>query len=160
MGARNGVSVGNIEEKMGIHGNATCVMNYDGATGYLVGELHKGMRAMFTMMNEARLGVGLQGYAQAVVAYENALAYAKDRLQGRDVTGAKNPDGPADPLLVHPDIRRILMDQKSFVEGARAFTMWGASLIDRAHRATDADADGLISLLTPVVKGFFDRQGL
>jgi alkylation response protein AidB-like acyl-CoA dehydrogenase len=159
LGARNAVSVGKIEEKMGIHGNATCVMNYDGATGYLVGELHKGMRAMFTMMNEARLGVGLQGYAQAAVAYENALAYAKDRLQGRDVTGAKNPQGAADPLLVHPDIRRILMDQKSFVEGARAFTMWGASLIDRAHRSKDADADGLISLLTPVIKGFLTDKG-
>jgi alkylation response protein AidB-like acyl-CoA dehydrogenase len=116
LGARNSLSVGKIEEKMGIHGNATCVMNYDGATGYLLGQEHKGMRAMFTMMNEARLGVGLQGLAQAEVAYQNALAYAKDRLQGRDVTGAKNPDGPADPLIVHPDIRRNLMDQKSFVE--------------------------------------------
>ena len=159
LGARNGVSVGSIEDKMGIHGNATCVMNYDGATGYLVGELHKGMRAMFTMMNEARVGVGLQGYAQAAVAYENAAAYAKDRLQGRDVTGTKNPDGPADPLLVHPDIRRVLMDQKSFVEGARAFTMWGASLIDRAHRGQDPQADGLISLLTPVLKGFLTDKG-
>jgi alkylation response protein AidB-like acyl-CoA dehydrogenase len=158
-GARNGVSVGKIEEKMGIHGNATCVMNYDEATGYLLGDLHKGMRAMFTMMNEARIGVGLQGYAQAAVAYENALAYAKDRLQGRDVTGAQNPDGPADPLLVHPDVRRMLMDQKSFVEGARAFTLWGASLIDRAHRMEDKEADGLISLLTPVIKGFLTDKG-
>ncbi|TVP98591.1 MAG: acyl-CoA dehydrogenase [Roseinatronobacter sp.] len=159
LGARNGVSVGSIEEKMGIHANATCVMNYDGATGYLIGDLHKGMRAMFTMMNEARIGVGLQGYAQAVVAYENARIYAQDRLQGRDVTGAKNPDGPADPLIVHPDIRRMLMDQKSFVEGARAFTLWGASLIDRAHRMQDKDADGLISLLTPVIKGFLTDKG-
>ncbi|TVS02751.1 MAG: acyl-CoA dehydrogenase [Rhodobacteraceae bacterium] len=159
LGPRNGVSVGKIEEKMGIHGNATCVMNYDGATGYLIGDLHKGMRAMFTMMNEARIGVGLQGYAQAAVAYENALAYAVDRLQGRDVTGAKNPEGPADPLIVHPDVRRMLMDQKSFVEGARAFTMWGASLIDRAHRSEDAEADGLISLLTPVIKGFLTDKG-
>ncbi|WP_296474270.1 acyl-CoA dehydrogenase C-terminal domain-containing protein [Roseinatronobacter sp.] len=159
LGARNGVSVGSIEEKMGIHANATCVMNYDDATGYLVGDLHKGMRAMFTMMNEARIGVGLQGYAQAVVAYENARNYALDRLQGRDVTGAKNPDGPADPLIVHPDVRRMLMDQKSFVEGARAFTLWGASLIDRAHRAQDKDADGLISLLTPVIKGFLTDKG-
>jgi alkylation response protein AidB-like acyl-CoA dehydrogenase len=159
LGARNGVSVGSIEEKMGIHANATCVMNYDNATGYLVGDLHKGMRAMFTMMNEARIGVGLQGYAQAVVAYENARSYALDRLQGRDVTGAKNPDGPADPLIVHPDVRRMLMDQKSFVEGARAFTLWGASLIDRAHRAQDKDADGLISLLTPVIKGFLTDKG-
>ncbi|WP_281825421.1 acyl-CoA dehydrogenase C-terminal domain-containing protein [Jannaschia rubra] len=159
IGARNGVSVGKIEEKMGIHGNATCVMNYDGATGYLLGEAHKGMRAMFTMMNEARLGVGLQGYAQAEIAYQNALAYAIDRLQGRDVTGAKNPDGPADPLIVHPDIRRNLMDQKSFVEGARAFVFWGAMMIDRAHRNEDKDADGLISLLTPVIKGFLTDKG-
>jgi acyl-CoA dehydrogenase len=159
LGDRNGVSVGKIEEKMGIHGNSTCVMNYDEATGYLIGEMHKGMRAMFTMMNEARLGVGLQGYSQAEVAYQNAVAYAKDRLQGRDVTGARNPDGPADPLIVHPDIRRNLMDQKSFVEGARAFTFWGASLIDQAHREGDADANGLISLLTPVIKGFLTDKG-
>ncbi len=134
LGARNALSCGKVEEKMGIHGNATCVMNYDGATGWLLGDLHKGMRAMFTMMNEARLGVGLQGYAVAEAAYQNALAYAKDRLQGRAVTGAENPTGPADPLIVHPDIRRSLMDQKSFVEGARAFTFWGAQLIDRSHR--------------------------
>jgi alkylation response protein AidB-like acyl-CoA dehydrogenase len=159
LGARNGVSVGKIEEKMGIHGNSTCVMNYDDATGYLLGQEHKGMRAMFTMMNEARLGVGLQGYAQAEIAYQNALAYALDRLQGRDVTGPKNADGPADPLIVHPDIRRNLMDQKSFVEGARAFTFWGASLIDRAHRLEDKDADGLVSLMTPVIKGFLTDKG-
>lgn len=158
-GARNAVSVGKIEEKMGIHGNATCVLNYDGATGFLLGELHKGMRAMFTMMNEARLGVGLQGYAVAEAAYQNAVAYAKDRLQGRAVTGAENPAGPADPLIVHPDIRRSLMEQKSFLEGARAFTFWGAHLIDRAHRAGDAAAEGLISLLTPVLKGFLTDKG-
>ncbi len=159
LGARNSVACGKIEEKMGIHGNSTCVMNYDEATGFLVGEEHKGMRAMFTMMNEARLGVGLQGYAQAESAYQNAVAYANDRLQGRDVTGVKNPDGPADPLIVHPDIRRNLMDQKSFVEGARAFTFWGAYLIDRAHKNQDADADGLISLMTPVIKGFLTDKG-
>ncbi len=159
LGARNGVSCGNIEEKMGIHGNSTCVMNYDGATGYLLGDAHKGMRAMFTMMNEARLGVGMQGLAQADAAYQNAVIYAKDRLQGRAVTGAENPDGPADPLIVHPDIRRSLMDQKSFTEGARAFTLWGATMIDRAHRNGDADADGLISLLTPVIKGFLTDKG-
>ncbi len=156
---RNGVSVGKIEEKMGIHGNSTCVMNYDEAEGYLIGEEHKGMRAMFVMMNEARLGVGLQGYAQAEVAYQNAVAYALDRLQGRAVTGAQNPEGPADPLIVHPDIRRNLMDQKSFVEGARAFTFWGAYLIDRAHRNDDAEALGLISLMTPVIKGFLTDKG-
>jgi alkylation response protein AidB-like acyl-CoA dehydrogenase len=158
LGARNAVSVGKIEEKMGIHGNATCVMNYDGATGWLLGDLHKGMKAMFTMMNEARLGVALQGYAVAEAAYQNAVAYAKDRLQGRDVTGVKNPNGPADPLIVHPDIRRNLMEQKSFVEGARALTYWGATLIDRSH-AGDMAADGLIGLLTPVLKGFQTDKG-
>ncbi|SDN53351.1 acyl-CoA dehydrogenase [Lutimaribacter pacificus] len=159
LGERNGVSCGKIEEKMGIHGNSTCVMNYDEATGYLLGQEHKGMRAMFTMMNEARIGVGMQGLAQAEVAYQNALDYAKERLQGRDVTGVKNPDGPADPLIVHPDIRRSLMDQKSFAEGARAFMLWGASLVDRAHRMEDKDADGLVSLMTPVIKGFLTDQG-
>ena len=159
LGARNGVACGNLEEKMGIHGNATCVMNYDDAEGYLLGEAHKGMRAMFTMMNEARLGVGLQGWAQSEVAYQNALAYAKDRLQGRAVTGAKNPEGPADPLIVHPDIRRSLMDQKSFNEAARAFTYWGAMLIDRSHKAGDAEAEAMISLLTPIIKGFLTDKG-
>ena len=159
LGDRNAVSCGGLESKMGIHGNATCVMNYDGATGYLVGEAHKGMRAMFTMMNEARLGVGLQGYALASVAYQNALAFARDRLQGRDVTGPANPKGPADPIIVHPDVRRGLMDQKSFVEGARAFVFWGATLIDRAQRNDDAEAEALISLLTPVLKGFLTDKG-
>ena len=159
LGERNSLSCGSIEHKMGIHGNCTCVMNFDGATGYLIGDEHKGLRAMFTMMNEARLGVGLQGVAQAEVAYQNALEYAKTRLQGRDVTGAKNPDGPADPLIVHPDIRRGLMDQKSFVEGGRAFLLWGAELIDRSHRGGDEDAEGLVSLLTPVMKGFLTDVG-
>lgn len=159
LGERNGASVGSIEEKMGIHGNSTCVMNYDDATGYLLGDEHKGMRAMFTMMNEARLGVGMQGLSQAEAAYQNALDYAKDRLQGRAVTGVENPDGPADPLIVHPDIRRSLMEQKSFVEGARAFILWGAMMIDGAHRSGDKDADGLVSLLTPVIKGFLTDVG-
>ncbi len=159
LGARNAVACGGLEKKMGIHGNATCVMHYDGATGFLVGEAHKGLRAMFTMMNEARIGVGLQGYAQGVVAYQNAAAFARDRLQGRDVTGVKNPDGPADPIIVHPDVRRNLMHQKSFVEGARAFALWGAMLIDRARRAKDADAEALVSLLTPVIKGFLTDKG-
>ncbi|SHK06797.1 hypothetical protein SAMN05444000_11832 [Shimia gijangensis] len=158
-GERNGVSVGALEKKMGIHGNSTCVLNYDEATGYLLGEENKGMRAMFTMMNEARLGVGMQGLSAAEAAYQNAVEYAKDRLQGRDVTGTKNPDGPADPLIVHPDIRRSLMDQKSFVEGARAFILWGAQMIDAAHRSEDKDADGLVSLLTPVIKGFLTDEG-
>ena len=159
LGARNPLSVGKIEEKMGIHGNATCVMNYDDATGYLLGDLHKGMRAMFTMMNEARLGVGLQGYAVAEAAYQNAVLYANDRLQGRAATGVENPSGPADPLIVHPDIRRNLMEQKSFVEGARALTFWGAHLIDRSVRQGDAAAEGLVSLMIPVIKGFQTDKG-
>ncbi|AUH34067.1 acyl-CoA dehydrogenase C-terminal domain-containing protein [Paracoccus tegillarcae] len=158
LGDRNAVSVGSIEEKMGIHGNSTCVMNYDSAQGWLLGDLHKGMRAMFTMMNEARLGVGLQGYAVAVPAYQNAAAYAVDRLQGRAVTGTENPSGPADPLIVHPDIRRSLMDQKSFLEGARMLTFWGAHEIDKAN-AGDEEAEGRISLLTPVIKGFLTDKG-
>jgi alkylation response protein AidB-like acyl-CoA dehydrogenase len=159
LGDRNAVSCGGLEEKMGIHGNATCVMNYDGATGYLIGEAHKGMRAMFTMMNEARLGVGVQGYAQGAVAYQNALAFAQERLQGRDLTGPRNESGPADPIIVHPDVRRNLLDQKSFVEGARAFALWGAHLIDRSQRSDDAEAEALVSLLTPVLKGFLTDKG-
>ncbi len=159
LGARNTVSCGGLEEKMGIHGNSTCVINHDGSTGYLIGEMHKGMRAMFTMMNEARLGVGLQGYAQGAVAYENAVGFARDRLQGRAVTGVQAPDKPADPIIVHPDVRRNLMDQKSFVEGARAFTYWGATLIDQAHKNQDKDADDLISLMTPILKGFLTDKG-
>jgi len=159
LGARNTVSCGGLEEKMGIHGNSTCVINHDESTGYLIGEMHKGMRAMFTMMNEARLGVGLQGYAQGAVAYENAVGFARDRLQGRAVTGVQAPDKPADPIIVHPDVRRNLMDQKSFVEGARAFTYWGATLIDQAHKNQDKDADDLISLMTPVLKGFLTDKG-
>ena len=159
LGERNRLSCGALERKMGIHGNPTCVMNYDGATGFLLGEAHKGMRAMFTMMNEARLGVGMQGLGQASIAYQNAAVYAKDRLQGRDVTGTKNPGGPADPLIVHPDVRRSLMDQKSFVEGARALILWGSTWIDQANRQSDAEADGIISLITPVIKGFLTDQG-
>ncbi|MCO8146576.1 acyl-CoA dehydrogenase C-terminal domain-containing protein [Rhodovulum tesquicola] len=158
-GARNALECVGLEHKMGIHANATCVMNYEGATGFLVGEEHKGMRAMFTMMNEARLGVGLQGYAQGVVAYQNALAWARERLQGRALGAPANPDGPADPIMVHPDVRRNLMHQKSLVEGARAFTFWGAQLIDRAHRGHDDRAEALISLLTPVIKGFLTDKG-
>ncbi len=159
LGERNGVSVGKLEEKMGIHGNSTCVMNYYGATGYLLGEENKGMRAMFTMMNEARMGVGLQGYAEAEAAYQNAVSYARERLQGRAVTGPANPEGPADPIIVHPDVRRSLMDQKSFIEAARALVYWGANLIDRGHKLGDKDAEGLISLITPVIKGFLTDRG-
>ncbi|MGR3542165.1 MAG: acyl-CoA dehydrogenase C-terminal domain-containing protein [Hasllibacter sp.] len=158
LGERNSLSCGGLESKMGIHGNATCVMNYDGATGWLVGEMHKGMRAMFTMMNEARLGVDMQGLAQGSVAYQNALGFAQDRLQGRDVTGTKNPEGPADPIIVHPDVRRNLLDQKSFVEAGRALVLWGSVMIDRAARG-DEEAEAMVSLLTPVIKGFLTDKG-
>ncbi len=158
-GVRNAVSVGSIEEKMGVHGNATCVMNYDGATGFLLGQEHKGMRAMFTMMNEARLNTALQGVALSEAAYQSARDYALERLQGRAIDGPKNPDGVADPLIVHPDIRRNLLEQKSFVEGGRALAYWGAQLIDRAHRDKDEDAHALISLLIPVMKGFLTDRG-
>ena len=163
LGERNGVSCGGLEEKMGIHGNATCVMNYDEATGYLVGEEHKGMRAMFVMMNEARLGVGLQGYAAAEVANQNAAAFARDRLQSRSVTGAKAPDKPADPIIVHPDVRRMLMDTRAFVEGARALTFWAALQEDFVHKAPDeetrAKADGYMGLLTPIIKAYQTHKG-
>ncbi|MCH2078160.1 MAG: acyl-CoA dehydrogenase C-terminal domain-containing protein [Rhodobacteraceae bacterium] len=159
LGQRNSVSCGGLEEKMGIHGNSTCVINHDESIGYLIGEEHKGMRAMFVMMNEARLGVGLQGYAQGEIAYQNALGFAKDRIQGRAVTGAEAPEKAADPIIVHPDVRRNLLDQKSFVEGARALTYWGSSMLDRGHRLGDKDAEDMMSLLTPVIKGFLTDKG-
>ena len=163
LGARNGVSCGSIEEKMGIHGNATCVMNYDGATGWLVGEENRGLNAMFTMMNEARLGVGVQGLAQSEVAYQNAVIYAKERLQGRALTGAKAKDKPADPIIVHPDVRRTLMTIKSFNEAARALVMWTAIASDLDHRAADEKtrqaADDHMGLLTPVIKGVLTDKG-
>jgi hypothetical protein len=144
---------------MGIHGNATCVMNYDGATGFLVGEPNTGLRAMFTMMNEARLAVATQGLAQADAAYQLAATYARDRLQGRAATGAVNPGGPADPLIVHPDVRRMLMESRAFVEGGRAFLLWSVMLLDEHMRTGDAAAEGLISLMTPVLKGFLTDKG-
>ncbi|KAB7741238.1 acyl-CoA dehydrogenase [Parvibaculum sedimenti] len=163
LGERNGVSCGALELKMGIHGNATCVLNYDGAKGWLVGEENKGMRAMFTMMNEARLGVGLQGLSQSEAAYQNALAYAKDRLQGRSLTGPKEADKPADPLLVHPDVRRMLLNAKAFNEGARALLVWTALHGDLSHASDDAKArefgDDMMALLTPVVKGYLTDRG-
>ncbi|MFZ5930375.1 MAG: acyl-CoA dehydrogenase C-terminal domain-containing protein [Pseudomonadota bacterium] len=161
LGARNGVSCGSIEEKMGIHGNSTCVLNYDNAVGYLVGEEHKGMRAMFTMMNEARLLVGQQGLAVSEVAYQNAVIYARERLQGRALTGPAEPGKPADPLIVHPDIRRMLMNQKAFNEGARAFSMWiGVQADILRSGATGAEkADDYMALLTPVVKAYLTDQG-
>src|SRR5205085_4072942 len=126
LGAGNGVMCGSIEHKMGIHGNSTCVMNYDGATGFLIGEENRGINAMFTMMNEARLGVAVQGLAVSEVAYQNAVIYAKERLQGRSISGAKAPDKPADPIIVHPDVRRMLMSIKSLNEAARALVLWTA----------------------------------
>ncbi len=163
LGARNAVSCGSIEHKMGIHGNATCVMNYDGATGYLVGEENKGLAAMFIMMNAARLGVGIQGLAQAEVAYQNAVKYAGDRRQGRALTGAAEPAEKADTLFVHPDVRRMLMDAKAFTEGMRSLCLWGALQVDLSHKgASDEErqlADDLISLLTPVIKGYGTDKG-
>ena len=159
LGERNKLSVGKIEKKMGIKGNATCVMNYDGAKGYLVGEENKGLKAMFTMMNEARLGVGMQGLAQAEIAYQAALAYAKDRRQGRAIQGKADPGQNADPIIVHPDVRRNLMEQKSFIEGARGFIAWAAVLLDRAKREGDKSAEGIASLLIPVIKGYVTDKG-
>ena len=158
LGARNSASVGNIEHKMGLHTNGTCVMNYDGATGYLVGEPHRGLQAMFIMMNEARIMVGMQGLALGDVAYQNAVVYAKDRRQGRALKGAAEPDKSADTLMVHPDVRRMLMDAKSRLEGARAFYYWCATLIDAEARHADPaereKAGLMIALLTPVMKAF------
>ncbi len=159
LGDRNNLSVGKIEKKMGIKGNATCVMNYDGAKGYLVGEENKGLKAMFTMMNEARLGVGMQGLAQAEIAYQAALAYAKDRRQGRAIQGKVEPNENADPIIVHPDVRRNLMEQKSFIEGARGFIAWAAVLLDKAKREHDKSAEGIASLLIPVIKGYVTDKG-
>jgi alkylation response protein AidB-like acyl-CoA dehydrogenase len=164
LGERNAVTCGSIEHKMGIHGNSTCVLNYDGATGYLVGEPEKGLQAMFIMMNAARLGVGLQGLAQGEVAYQNAVAYAKDRRQGRALKPEdRDPDAKADNLFVHPDVRRMLMEAKAFNEGARALILWGALQVDLSRKAPDEAerqaADDLVSLLTPVIKGYLTDKG-
>ncbi|MBX3562146.1 MAG: acyl-CoA dehydrogenase C-terminal domain-containing protein [Sphingomonas sp.] len=164
LGERNGVSCGSIEEKMGIHGNSTCLLNYDGATGYLIGEPEKGLAAMFIMMNAARLGVGLQGLAQGEIAYQNGLAYAKDRRQGRALDpDARDPEAKADPIIVHPDVRRMLMETKTFNEAARAFILWGALQVDIARKAQTGEereaADDLLSLLTPVIKGYLTDKG-
>ena len=160
---RNAVSCGSIEEKMGIHGNSTCVMNYDGATGWLIGEENRGLNAMFTMMNEARLGVGVQGLALSEVAYQNAAAYAKERLQGRSISGVKYPDKPADPIIVHPDVRRALMSMRAFNEAGRALVLWTALKSDVAHRSDDEkerkSADDHMGLLTPVIKGVLTDGG-
>jgi acyl-CoA dehydrogenase len=163
LGKPNGVSCGSLEEKMGIHGNSTCVMNYDGATGWLVGEENRGLNAMFTMMNEARLGVGVQGLAQSEVAYQNAVAYTKERLQGRALSGAKYPDKPADPIIVHADVRRTLMTIRAFNEAGRALVMWAGLKSDVAHRSGDEkerqSADDALGLLTPVLKGVLTDLG-
>jgi 3-(methylsulfanyl)propanoyl-CoA dehydrogenase len=163
IGARNAVTCGSIEEKMGIHGNSTCVMNYDGATGWLIGEENRGLNAMFTMMNEARLGVGVQGLALSEVAYQNAAIYAKERLQGRAISGVKYPDKPADPIIVHPDVRRTLMTIRAFNEAARALVMWTALKSDIAHRSDNEkdrkSADDHMGLLTPVIKGVLTDGG-
>ncbi|MCD0417225.1 acyl-CoA dehydrogenase C-terminal domain-containing protein [Rubrivivax sp. JA1024] len=163
VGARNGVMCGSIEHKMGIHGNATCTMNYDGATGWLVGEENKGMQGMFVMMNEARLGVAVQGLAQSEVAYQNAVEYARERLQGRALSGPKATDKPADPIIVHPDIRRALLTMRAFNEAARALVLWTALKSDVAHRSSDAKerqvADDHLGLMTPVLKGVLTDGG-
>jgi acyl-CoA dehydrogenase len=163
LGARNGVTCGSIEHKMGIHGNSTCVMNYDGATGWLIGGENKGMQGMFVMMNEARLGVAVQGLAQSEVAYQNAVAYARDRLQGRSLSGPKAPDKPADPIIVHPDVRRTLLSIRAFNEAARAMVVWTSLKSDVAHRSSDPkdrqEADDHMGLMTPVMKGFLTDTG-
>jgi alkylation response protein AidB-like acyl-CoA dehydrogenase len=163
VGERNGIRCGAIEHKMGIKASSTCVMNLDGAKGWLVGEANKGMPAMFVMMNAARLGVGMQGLGIAECAYQSAVAYARDRLQGRSLTGPKNASGPADPIIVHPDVRRMLMTQKAFTEAARALALWVGMLIDRARRHPDEKereaADDLIQMLTPIIKAYFTDMG-
>lgn len=163
VGARNGVSCGSIEHKMGIHANSTCVMNFDDAKGWLVGEPHKGLKAMFVMMNAARLGVGMQGLGIAEVAYQNALDYAKDRLQMRSLTGTKAPDKPADPIIVHPDVRRMLLKSKSIVEAGRALSYWTGLNLDIAEKSKDEKekqaANDLVALLTPIVKAYLTDMG-
>jgi len=163
IGARNGVKCGSIEHKMGIHANSTCVMNFDDAYGELVGEPHKGLKAMFVMMNAARLGVGMQGLGICEIAYQNALAYAKDRLQMRSLTGTKAPDKPADPIIVHPDVRRMLLRSKAITEGGRALAYWTGMNLDISQKHADEakrkEADDLVALLTPIVKGYLTDMG-
>lgn len=159
----NNVTCVSIEHKMGIKASATCVMSFEESEGYLIGELHHGVSNMFVMMNTERLGVGNQGLGIAEAAYQNALAFARDRLQGRSLTGAKFPDKPADPIIVHPDIRRMLLTMKAYNEGNRMLSTWVAMNLDRAHRAEDKqdrqDADDVVQLLTPIVKAFFTDCG-
>jgi len=162
LGARNTVKCGGLEHKMGIHGNATCVMDYDGATGWLVGAEGRGMNNMFVVMNEARLGTGLQGLAIGAAAYQAAVEFANDRLQGRALTGPKNPDGPADPIMVHPDVRRMLLESKAFVEGGQAFILWTALQADlekSTDEATAQKAHDYMGLITPVLKAYLTDKG-
>ena len=164
LGERNAVSCGALEKKMGIHGNATCVMNYDGAKGWLVGEPEKGLAAMFIMMNAARLGVGLQGIAQGEAAYQNAAAYARERRQSRALKqDERDPDAKADPIIVHPDVRRMLMEARAYNEAGRALVLWGALQVDLVRRSPDEAerqaADDLLGLITPVIKGVLTDKG-
>ncbi|MCB1650658.1 MAG: acyl-CoA dehydrogenase C-terminal domain-containing protein [Alphaproteobacteria bacterium] len=162
-GERNTAVCGSIEHKMGIHGNSTCVLNFDEATGWLVGEKHKGLRAMFAMMNDARLGVAMQGLGVAEIAYQNAVTYAKERLQMRSLKGTKYPDKPADPIIVHPDVRRMLLIGKAFTEGARALAYWTGLQSDIALKHEDEKtrqaADDLVALLTPILKAYLTDMG-
>lgn len=163
IGERNDVGCGMLERKMGIHGNSTCVMDFDGATGYLVGEENQGLRYMFTFMNFARLGTGLQGLAHAELAFQNSLAYARDRLQMRSLSGPKNPAGPADPIIVHPDVRRMLLTQKAFAEGGRALVYFASTQGDILTKSEDPEARELanhvLSFLTPIIKAFLTETG-
>jgi alkylation response protein AidB-like acyl-CoA dehydrogenase len=163
IGERNKVSCGALEHKMGIHGNATCLLNFDGATGYLVGEENKGLSYMFTFMNFARLGTGLQGLAHSELAFQNALAYARDRLQMRSLSGPKNPDGPADPIIVHPDVRRMLLTQKAFAEGGRALIYFASTQGDILTKSGDPEArelaNSILGFLTPIIKAFLTEAG-
>jgi alkylation response protein AidB-like acyl-CoA dehydrogenase len=164
LGERNALSCGALEKKMGIHGNPTCVMNYDGAKGWLVGDEEKGLAAMFIMMNAARLGVGLQGLAQGEVAYQNAAAYAKDRRQSRALKeSGRDPNAKADLIIVHPDVRRMLMESKAWLEAGRALVLWGALQVDLMRRSPDEaerqSAEDLLGLLTPVIKGYLTDKG-
>ena len=164
LGERNAVSCGALEKKMGIHGNATCVMNYDGAKGWLVGEGEKGLQAMFIMMNAARLGVGLQGLAQGEVAYQNAANYARERRQGKALNESeREPDAKADPIIVHPDVRRMLMESRAWNEAGRALCLWGSLLVDLMRRSPDEaerqQADDLLGIVTPVIKGYLTDKG-
>ncbi len=163
VGERNKVSCGSLEHKMGIHANATCVMNFDGATGFLIGPPNRGLNCMFTFMNQARIGTALQGLAHAEVAFQGGLAYARERLQGRALSGKKNADGPADPIIVHPDVRRMLLTMKAFAEGGRALMYYCAKLVDIAHKSPDeaarTDAASQLALLTPIAKGFLTEVG-